>query len=78
VLNFANVATLADIFSNAGNLSIPLYVKRRSAATTDRDGEVISLRSAWDKWQAEGRAFWLQMDALVETLDGLSKAEDTQ
>jgi len=32
----------------------------------------------WDQWQTDGRAFWRQMDALVETLDSLSKAEDTQ
>lgn len=48
-----------------------------SAVVTDGDGEVVSLRSAWNKWQTKGRTFWQQMDALVETLDELPKAEDT-
>jgi type I restriction enzyme M protein len=33
------------------------------------------LQSSWAQWQTEGRSFWLQMDALVESLDGLV-AED--
>jgi type I restriction enzyme M protein len=75
---FAKVATLADIAANAGNLSIPLYVKRVAAApATQGNGQAVTLASAWDQWQTDGRAFWLQMDALVETLDGLSKNEGT-
>jgi type I restriction enzyme M protein len=35
------------------------------------------LLSAWDQWQTDGRAFWLQMDVLVDTLDGLI-AEDIE
>ena len=73
---FAKVATLAEIGANAGNLSIPLYVKRIAAAVaTDSNGDAVSLRSAWDQWQTDGRAFWQQMDALVETLDGLAEQE---
>jgi type I restriction enzyme M protein len=72
VPGFAKVATLAEIGANAGNLSIPLYVKRIAAAiATDCNGDAVSLSSAWDQWQTDGRAFWQQMDALVETLDGL-------
>ncbi len=37
------------------------------------DHAVVSLRSAWEKWQSDGRSFWQQMDALVETLDGLDQ-----
>jgi type I restriction enzyme M protein len=67
---FAKVATLAAIGKNGGNLSIPLYVKRVSSPSASRgDGETVSLRSAWEQWQKDGRAFWQQMDALVETLD---------
>ncbi|WP_454911275.1 type I restriction-modification system subunit M [Stutzerimonas chloritidismutans] len=78
VPGFAKVATLAEIGANAGNLSIPLYVKRIAAAiTTDSNGDAVSLRSAWNHWQTDGRAFWQQMDALVETLDGLI-AEDIE
>ncbi len=65
-------ATLDEIGANASNLSIPLYVKRAaSAVATDSNGETVTLRSAWDQWQTDGRAFWQQIDALVETLDGL-------
>lgn len=57
---------------NAGNLSIPLYVKRiATAISTDSNGDAFSLGSAWDQWQDDGRVFWQQMDGLVETLDGL-------
>lgn len=33
--------------------------------------------SAWEQWQTDGRAFWQQMDVLVETLDGLAATEDS-
>ncbi|MCW2313405.1 type I restriction system adenine methylase HsdM [Rhodoferax antarcticus] len=73
VPGFAKVATLAEIAAVAGNLSIPLHVKRVAAApATDSNGDAVSLQSTWDQWQTDGRAFWLQMDALVETLDGLA------
>ena len=78
VPGFAKVATLDEIGANAGNLSIPLYVKRiAAAAATDSNGNAVSLRSAWDQWQTDGRTFWQQMDTLVETLDGLT-AEPTE
>ena len=38
VPGFAKVATLAEIGANAGNLSIPLYVKRLAAVATDSKG----------------------------------------
>ena len=76
VPGFAKVATLAEITANAGNLSIPMYVKRlATVASLDSNGQPASLQSSWEQWQAEGRSFWLQMDVLVETLDGLV-AED--
>ena len=72
VSGFAKVTTLAEMGANAGNLSIPLHVKCVAAApATDSDGSAVSLRASWDQWQTDGRAFWLQIDALVETLDGL-------
>ena len=76
VPGFAKVATLAEIGANAANLSIPFYVKRLTATpATQSNGDAVTLRSAWDEWQADGRTFWLQMDALVETLDGLITEE---
>jgi type I restriction enzyme M protein len=35
------------------------------------NGDAASLRSSWEQWQDDGRAFWQRMDALAETLDGL-------
>lgn len=73
---FAKVATLAEIGANAGNLSIPMYVKRIAAAVAlDGNGDAVTLRSTWEQWQTDGRAFWQQMDTLVETLDGLVAQE---
>ncbi|WP_301102504.1 class I SAM-dependent DNA methyltransferase [Propionivibrio sp.] len=73
---FSAVATREQIAANGANLSIPLYVKRSTAATNSNGtNEVVSLRSAWEKWQTDGRAFWQQMDAIVETLDGLEAQE---
>lgn len=69
---FAKVTTLTEIAANASSLSIPLYVKRRTATkATDSDGQPRSLQADWDEWESEGRGFWLQMGALVETLDGM-------
>ncbi len=67
---FTKIATLAEIGANAGNLSIPLYVKRQTAVTVAAgQGQAVTLREAWDQWQTDGRAFWQQMDALVSQLD---------
>jgi len=72
----AAVATLDQITRNGANLSIPLYVKRAtSSANGNGTIEAVSLSAAWEKWQTDGRAFWQQMDALVETLDGLEIEE---
>ncbi|MBU2781706.1 SAM-dependent DNA methyltransferase [Acidithiobacillus caldus] len=73
---FAAVATLNQIASNGANLSIPLYVKRATSAANGKGtNEAVSLNAAWEQWQSDGRAFWQQMDALVETLDGLEVEE---
>jgi len=77
VAGFAKVTTLAKIGSNGANLSIPLYVKRiASAIATDINGDTVPLRSDWARWQNGGRAFWQQMDALVDTLGGLIEEDD--
>jgi type I restriction enzyme M protein len=67
---FAKVATLAEIGANAANLSIPLYVKRIAASHRHRQQwrrgiAALGLGAVAN----DGRAFWQQMDALVETLD---------
>jgi len=67
---FSAVATHEQIVANNANLSIPQYVKRLSTSANG-DGQPATLDTAWTQWQTDGRAFWQQMDALVETLDGL-------
>lgn len=69
---FAKVATLAEIAAQGHSLSIPLYVKRKSAAgAVKSDGEALGLREAWEGWEASGRVFWEEMDAVVDMLEGL-------
>jgi type I restriction enzyme M protein len=78
VPGFAKVATLAEISDNDGNLSIPMYVKRMVAnVSLGSNGQPTSLQSSWAQWQSVGRGFWLQMDALMETMDS-QFAEDTK
>jgi len=65
---FAAVASTAEILGRDGNLSIPHYVRRTAeSAGNGGDGD---LRSTWAAFDASGREFWLQMDALVDVLDG--------
>jgi type I restriction enzyme M protein len=66
---FAKVATAEEVLSNEGNLSIPRYV--RPVVETDQGDTDGDLRSAWAEFETSGRDFWLQMDAVVEMLDGL-------
>ena len=68
---FATVATLAEIAANNGNLSIPLYMRRQPAGTSEMSAK--SLQAAWNEWQSNGHNFWQQMDDLVETLNGIEK-----
>lgn len=69
---FAATATREDIAAQNYNLSIPLYVKPPANASPSTSG---SLQQNWNKWQTDGRIFWQEMDALVETLDGLVREE---
>jgi type I restriction enzyme M protein len=75
---FARVATLAEI-ARQRRQSVDSAVRERqsaSAAAAAGDDQPASLAEAWDAWQESGRAFWQQMDALVETLDGLGVAKE--
>jgi type I restriction enzyme M protein len=67
-LGFAAVASTADILGKDANLSIPLYVRRSAGLANGR--ESMGLRSAWAAFETSGREFWLQMDALIDVLDG--------
>ncbi len=66
---FAKVATLAEVAEQDYSLSIPLYVRRK--LTTDGLEEAKILKAIWEDWEEAGREFWLEMDAVVEMLDGL-------
>ncbi len=57
-----------------GNLSIPRYVSRPSSESSS-DGERRRLQTAWAAFDASGREFWQQMDALVDMLDGVVAEE---
>jgi type I restriction enzyme M protein len=64
---FAAVATTEEIWSRAANLSITRYVlPTPELIRNKRDGD---LRSAWSVYDASGRDFWPQTDALLETLE---------
>jgi type I restriction enzyme M protein len=77
---FAKVVTLAELQAQACNLSIPLYVKRQTSnvSSSANSDQPASLAEAWDRWQTNGREFWMQMDALVEGLDALVINEDSK
>jgi type I restriction enzyme M protein len=65
---FAAVVNTKEILSKEANLSIPRYVRRtRELADNVADDD---LRSTWAGFDASGREFWLQLDALVHMLDG--------
>lgn len=71
---FSRVVTLDDIANKDHSLSIPLYVKRAELeAAEERDDRTLS--EVWAEWEEQGRSFWTQMDALVETLDALVEEE---
>lgn len=65
---FAKVATIAEVLQKDGNLSIPRYV--RPIGNGASDGGSQDLKKAWVDFDASGREFWQQMDALVDVLDG--------
>ncbi len=62
---FAKVATIEEVLAKDGNLSIPRYVRpiANGGDVTVADGD---LKKAWAAFDASGREFWQQMDALVD------------
>ncbi|MCC5661429.1 type I restriction-modification system subunit M [Nostoc sp. XA010] len=66
---FATIATLEEIATQDYSLSIPLYVRRTTA--NNQTEEVKTLAEVWADWEQGSRAFWLEMDALVDMLDSL-------
>ncbi|MHB1011991.1 MAG: type I restriction-modification system subunit M [Desulfobacteria bacterium] len=70
---FAKVATIAEVLQNDGNLSIPRYV--RTIGNGANSGGDHDLKTTWTAFDAGGREFWQQMDALVDILDGVLAEE---
>lgn len=73
---FAKVVTVAELAFNGHSLSIPLYVKRAAAAPASAEARLATLRDSWEVWETSGRAFWQQMDVVVDGLDGLVSVEE--
>jgi type I restriction enzyme M protein len=66
---FAKVASNEEALAKDGNLSIPRYVRPAAEKTgSNPDGD---LRIMWAEFEASGRDFWQQMDAVVGMLDGM-------
>jgi type I restriction enzyme M protein len=72
---FAKVAAIEEIAAQGYSLSIPLYVKRKTAASGMSTESAPSLSQAWVAWEESGSAFWSEMDAVVDLLDGLIAEE---
>ncbi len=70
---FAAVVAVEDVLAKEGSLSIPLYVKKPKLQV-DPDDET-TLAEAWAAFDEDGRAFWPQMDALVNLLDSVITQE---
>ena len=72
---FCRLANLTQITDNRHSLSIPLCVERPKRRDRGPE-EQRTLREFWPDREQEGRGFWQQMDALVETPDGLLCKDD--
>jgi len=70
---FSTVVPNAEILSKDGNLSIPQYV-RREAESRDNGGDG-RLPKVWAAFDASGRKFWQQMDAIAELLNSAATEE---
>jgi type I restriction enzyme M protein len=69
---FSAVATRDDILAKGGDLTVHHYVTRKPAAPTVSDE---SLTKNWNRFDADGREFWIGMDELTETLDEIAAEE---
>jgi type I restriction enzyme M protein len=72
---FAKVATIEEVLEKGATLAIPRYV--RPVANHSGDGGGPGLKPTWTEFEASGRAFWQQMDALVDMLEDVVAEEPT-
>ena len=70
VPGFAAVVDMDAIDANDGNLTIARYVAPIKADQAEQDRKSFSDR--WSEFDARGRAFWGDMDALADMLDGIN------
>ncbi len=66
----------AHLVRRAGNEGINAFVYeslKRGAAEARSKREERSLAEVWAAWEEDGRAFWKQMDALVDSLEELAR-----
>ena len=69
---FSALVTLEKIIANGANLSIPMYVQPLQIFPKENGtDQPATFDAAFDQWRTGSRAFWQQMDAVLETLDGL-------
>ena len=72
---FAKVVRTEEILKKDANLSIPRYVRPVGNGNGSDGNEASTLKKAWAAYEADGRAFWEQMDELVETLEDIVAKE---
>lgn len=63
---FSAVATTDGILAKGGDLTVHHYVTSKTSVSAE---STESLTATWDEFDTSGRAFWMSMDQLVETLD---------
>lgn len=63
---FAHVASTDEILAHEGDLTVHHYVARKPTTR----GSVESLATLWERFDAEGREFWIGMDGLIEMVEG--------
>ncbi len=68
---FARVVTLEEIRANQGNLSIPLYVRTKTAIQeASVQYEVASVKGAIEDWQSSSNEVNESIAKLLQTLNG--------
>jgi type I restriction enzyme M protein len=66
---FSRAATLDEIRANAGNLSIPLYVRGRGVSEPKGEYAAGGLKAAVRAWEESSERVNLALDALLRRLD---------
>ena len=70
---FAAVARMDEILAKGGDLTVHHYVARKAAGSASKSTECLAEK--WEHFDTAGRAFWMGMDELAETLDGIVAEE---